>query len=795
MRGLLAKGILLFALGQKRYRVNYGLAPDRCPPTMLAVPFRAKDMPSPRSEFSHPDVVIVLTCLSYYYRGFADDELFTSLELLSKSDLADQEYGIWTSAAPALSPTLRHFSGVNLKDQARCRQSLFPALRYVKPAVDFYLSNVVFAKEMKEFPSKLSASGWDLAKPKAHPLTGFSGTIDSKRVLPLAVEALDLPDQRYTNATVLDCLLGNENEVLELGEGPSQLSVLDTLLDAVTKNGMRVILDVGAQIIECSNAQLAKHWLESAPASKTDAVIYFEDNDELSVVARDGTVDAFLTSPFTSNTERCLVFLDQAHTRGTDLRLPDRYRAAVTLGPAITKDTLVQGIFFFLSRESPAASTDTMATACMRMRKLGHGQSVTFCVSQEMQKRIRTTCGVDPSQSIAVVDVLEWAISETWEEEVRSIPLWENQGIRHLYQETIWDRVARKKNFSQRDAQDYTEPEARTLEHRYRPISAAMLSLGPFTLLGKLTAALCPSDIGKQQLGFIQQKAEAFKLASAAQSANFQEEQERELAPEIEQERQVERPPQVAPKPHSLHDDVIHFACTGELRLASAAFLSSFQALEKSSAVQYFPPGVSNFPSDLLITADYAHTVDERGQGFCSDMYQRPVQWVITSKLHMVVISQWEANKLKQLGSCSSHAMLRAYLPRPSLTFRTLEDLQIYTVPATASDEVRPELIMQLNLFAGQLYLRSYQHYVALCRYLGLSYMENRGDKEIAADGFVRRKEGEYAGCRFETSPIMFLNVLIQKLRRDCMGIEKTHMGKILAGEILTEKDFPEEEA
>jgi len=795
LRGLLAKGILLFALGQKRYRVNYGLAPDRCPPTMLAVPFRAKDMPSPRSEFSHPDVVIVLTCLSYYYRGLADDELFTSLELLSKSDLADQEYGIWTSAAPALSPTLRHFSGVNLKDQARCRQSLFPALRYVKPAVDFYLSNVVFAKEMKEFPSKLSASGWDLAKPKAHPLTGFSGTIDSKRVLPLAVEALDLPDQRYNNAAVLDCLLGNENEVLELGEGPSQLSVLDTLLDAVTKNGMRVILDVGAQIIECSNAQLAKHWLESAPASETDAVIYFEDNDELSVVARDGTVDAFLTSPFTSNTERCLVFLDQAHTRGTDLRLPDRYRAAVTLGPAITKDTLVQGIFFFLSRESPAVSTDTMATACMRMRKLGHGQSVTFCVSQEMQKRIRTTCGADPSQSIAVVNVLEWAISETWEEEVRSIPLWENQGIRHLYQETIWDRVARKKKFSQRDAQDYTEPEARTLEHRYRPISAAMLSLGPLTLLGKLTAALCPSDIGKQQLGFIQQKAEAFKLASAAQSANFQEEQERELAPEIEQERQVERPPQVAPKPHSLHDDVIHFACTGELRLASAAFLSSFQALEKSSAVQYFPPGVSNFPSDLLITADYAHTVDERGQGFCSDMYQRPVQWVITSKSHMVVISQWEANKLKQLGSCSSHAMLRAYLPRPSLTFRTLEDLQIYTVPATASDEVRPELIMQLNLFAGQLYLRSYQHYVALCRYLGLSYMENRGDKEIAADGFVRRKEGEYAGCRFETSPIMFLNVLIQKLRRDCMGIEKTHMGKILAGEILTEKDFPEEEA
>lgn len=346
LRGLLAKGVLLFALGQKRYRVNYGLAADRLPATMLAVPYRAKDMPSPRSEFSHPDVIIVLTCLSYYYRGLSFEELFVSLETLSRSDLSNQEYSIWTSAAPTIPVELRHFSGVNLKDEARCRNMVYPALQYVKPAIDFYLSNIVFAKEMKEFPSKLSASGWDLANPKTHPLTGFSGTIDSKRVLPLAITALDLPDQRHTNAAVLSCLLREENQVLELGrQHRSQISALtiEMLLEAVTQNGIRVILDVGAQIIECSNSELAKRWLSSAPTRDTDAVIFFNDDDELSVLARDGSVDAFLTSPFASNTERCLVFLDQAHTRGTDLKLPNLYRAAVTLGPAIPKDTLVQG--------------------------------------------------------------------------------------------------------------------------------------------------------------------------------------------------------------------------------------------------------------------------------------------------------------------------------------------------------------------------------------------------------------------------------------------------------------------
>ncbi|KAK1833383.1 hypothetical protein QBC39DRAFT_424743 [Podospora conica] len=777
LRGLLAKGVLLFALGQKRYRVNYGLAPDRRPATMLAVPYRAKDMPSPRSEFSHPDVIIVLTCLSYYYRGLTFEELFVSLETLSRSDLANQEYSSWTSRAPTISPTLRHFSGVNLKDETRLKTLVYPALRYVKPAIDFYLSHIVFAKEMKEFPSKLSASGWDLAKPMAHPLTGFSGTIDSKRVLPLAITALDLPDQRHTNAAVLDCILREENKALELGGQQSKLSALtiECLLNAVTMIRARVILDVGAQIIDCSNIEVAKRWLDSAPTDGTDAVIFFNDHDELSVLDRNGAVDAFLTSPFASNTERCLVFLDQAHTRGTDLRLPDSYRAAVTLGPAITKDTLVQ--------------------ACMRMRKLGRGQSVTFCISPEMQRRIRATCSADPSQAIAVMDVLEWAITETWNEEVRSIPLWENQGVRHLYQETVWDRADLEGKFSQRNSEDYIEPEAQTLEHRYRPISQATQSSGNPTLLDKLVPSPHFSNIGKERLELIQKRAGAFKGASSAtRSANLEEEQERELAPEIEEERELERPPEKDPRTHKLHCDVEAFARTGSLKAGSRAFLPPFQALRKSSAAQYFASGLSSFPSDLIITADYARTVHEGDQGYCSDMYQRPVQWVLTSKSHMVIVSQWEANTLKAiLMESLGVVVLRAYLPRPSLTFRTMEDLQTYTVPAAVSQEIPPELIMQLNLFAGQLYLRSYQHYVALCRYLGLAYKENEGNEMIAADGFVGNRDGEYAACQFVTSPVMFLSVLFKTIRRDGMDIGKTHMGKMLAGEILAEKDFVEE--
>jgi hypothetical protein len=162
----------------------------------------------------------------------------------------------------------------------------------------------------------------------------------------------------------------------------------------------------------------------------------------------------------------------------------------------------------------------------------------------------------------------------------------------------------------------------------------------------------------------------------------------------------------------------------------------------------------------------------------------------------MVIISQWEANHLKaELAKQQNPALvtLHAYLPRHSLTCRSMEDLTTYTVPATlpAGWTAPAELVMQLNLIAGQLYLRSYEEYVRLCRYLGLAYTENKSNEVVAPDGFVGRRG--YPECGFEASPVVFLADVYKKIRRDCVGIERTHMGRVLAGDFLTERDFQED--
>jgi hypothetical protein len=215
------------------------------------------------------------------------------------------------------------------------------------------MSIIVFLAEMKEFPYKLSSSGWDIAREKTYPTTGFSRTNNSRYILPLFITQGDLPPQLSTNAKVLNCLLRPENSFIDVMQS-SDTGVLNT--DVLLKMALaldppvHVILNVGAQVLELRNEEMAGAWLSKVPESAAQAVIFFDHCNEICVLNRDGTTEPLLISPFAKQMDQCLVYLDKVHTRGTDLRMPANYRAIVTLGPGLTKDRLAQGeLFLFFS--------------------------------------------------------------------------------------------------------------------------------------------------------------------------------------------------------------------------------------------------------------------------------------------------------------------------------------------------------------------------------------------------------------------------------------------------------------
>jgi hypothetical protein len=181
LRGLLTSNILLFALSERRWRVDYGLVSEsRLPPTgyrsttptMLAVPYRAKDVPAAHTQFGHPDLTIILTCLSYYYAGLNEQQLRASFEILLDQDDPSTEYALWIKEYESVPKSLQELSEINLRSSEQWDNVIFPLFARNQAAIDFYLSRVVFPKEAKEFPCKLSGSSWDLAEKRDKLITG-----------------------------------------------------------------------------------------------------------------------------------------------------------------------------------------------------------------------------------------------------------------------------------------------------------------------------------------------------------------------------------------------------------------------------------------------------------------------------------------------------------------------------------------------------------------------------------------------------------------------------------------------
>ncbi|KAK7053180.1 hypothetical protein VNI00_003799 [Paramarasmius palmivorus] len=350
-----------------------------------SVPFRAKDVPSLKAEFGHPDIANLLTCLSYQYGGLDDDQVQLCFDMLYKLDNPKLEYEKWVAAMDPVPSGIRDLSSINMQDLEQRQHIVFPLFGVNYAVIDFYLSQVVFPKAAKEFPSKLGTSGWDLARRKANPTTGFSGTNDNRYLLPTSIIQQDTPLRLSTNARVLAILLQPSNNLYlcpNRAGGPS-LSGRD-IIDSISVNysnlQIRVLLDVGAQILEMTNLEVAQYWLSRlSERDGVKAAIFFNDRDQLEVLTRDGMTELLMLSPYHQQINKCLVYLDDAHTRGTDLKLPIDWRACVTLGPKVTKDRLVQG--------------------CMRMRKLGQGQSVMFMAPCEVERAIRERCRIDDDEA------------------------------------------------------------------------------------------------------------------------------------------------------------------------------------------------------------------------------------------------------------------------------------------------------------------------------------------------------------------------------------------------------------
>ncbi|KXJ84872.1 hypothetical protein Micbo1qcDRAFT_210370 [Microdochium bolleyi] len=295
------------------------------------------------------------------------------------------------------------------------------------------------------------------------------------------------------------------------------------------------------------------------------------------------------------------------------------------------------------------------------------------------------------------------------------------------------------------------------------------------------------------------------------------EEQERELAPEVEEERQLERPDKAEPRDHTINADVVVFIQTGSFTAMSKAFVPVYESLADSSGRKYLPQ------------------LRRRRHS-----YQRPVQWILTSSsastsaagtpstpsssplalpakkqdgsgskskpkpkctlMHMVIISPYEAQGLMDSIKQSRAVTLHLYAPLLNEGFRSLDRLDLYTVPPLPISAVQPLLLdipvevkLELDLFARQLYFKTFAEFEALRQYLlappprSLSPPMSPGGSEAGggsgSDAVARVMDEDLVGL---------LNIVMTKMRRNCEAIGKTHIGKALDYRLIAKGQFQE---
>ena len=413
----------------KRNRVDYGI--KRPSKKRMAVPFHASETPAPRAEFAQPDCASAFTFLAYYYDGLTCVQVVEAFNaLLSIGDMAQKSiYQIWFDLSkPSIiedscEDKLNSVVKIDLSNNILVTL-LVKYYRYNTATINFWLESVVLPVETMQFPSRLEATSWDIATNSSKQVAGFSGTNDSKILLPSSLSWTDSNELelKATDGKMLH-LISNYSSFYAF---PKELNVsnktnnnllqwmkiLDTVVDLSKNCGtfLAALIDSGALMAGPSNKDVAIYLAERLDPDIFQGVVYFDLNQWW---VRDGLGREWPKHASPIHEQDSFVYFDESRCRGTDMKLKLNAEAVLTLGPKMCKDKLMQ--------------------AAGRMRQLESGQKLLIIAPDDVISKIRL---INNSVEIKPGHILRWVLSNTVANASDWLLEWAVQGANHLIKES-----------------------------------------------------------------------------------------------------------------------------------------------------------------------------------------------------------------------------------------------------------------------------------------------------------------------------------------------------------------------
>jgi hypothetical protein len=287
----------------------------------------------------------------------------------------------------------------------------------------------------------------------------------------------------------------------------------------------------------------------------------------------------------------------------------------------------------------------------MRMRKLGHGQSVKFFAPVEIDRQIRTAGKLDAETKPQAADVIRWAMLETCADIEHHIPHWAQQGVDFHRRSQAHARYL-KDGKAKALASSWLAPESRRLEQLYgsTPEEETSSSLS-------IKASLIPE---------LYARLHELQVRDFADS-RMEEEQEREVNHEMEREQQYERPAKEESANHQMHREVQSFIRSGIIPSESEHIVPLLSVLP-----------IAGGSAATFATSDFIRTVSGQSPMTTLSDYMRPVHWIVSSRiegtLKLVVMSPFEVNALLPQIRESKTVRLHVYAARVTEPMRSFSD-------------------------------------------------------------------------------------------------------------------------
>lgn len=695
--------------------------------------------------------------------------------------------------------SIKSYSAVNLDDAYQRDNLLFPLLRFNMHVIDFWLSKVVFSHEAKCFEKKLMCTAWDLCSDQyIHRVTGFSGTNDTKNVLPMTVAQNDLDKLENTNEEMQKILLQQENQSYErLTANVSGKEILTRL----SNSGIRVLLDSGALMLELTNEEVAVCWLNET-GNEIHAAIYFDSHDILQTIDRNGIITEFDCSVYRENLSKCVVYLDDVHTRGTDLKFPLNWRACVTLSGDITHDKTVQ--------------------SCMRMRQLGKGHMISFWASYEADICIRKISRLSMNDKVTNEDVFEFINANSSQFETANMVHWTSAAhnytkklIGHKLFESIGNAESMKKLY-----EICVDDECIKLDEMYGEKDEALLTKVAWSRFSKLgrNNIFDDDDDHDEIIDLVQsmQKKVSKKLKLFAPhvkqfSHDLEEEQERELEQEDEEERHIEPVPAVKPAAPNFDERIMKLVLNGvndeiltDMK-SSGLLLSVAASLSHTRLYQICKHIDDAWATHLFVTKDFQTVVDSQVTDTESlqayDRFLRPVWWIVRieyTKKHgkhvLVLLSSYECDRLLPALRQSIKSTLYMYRPRLSkFHSNLLRNTKLHVSGMQESSDIDVNDEVQIAMYSGSMNFASEIEQNAYCGFLGViprprtPLLETAFENGIIRpNGFVHPENRRYSEeisncvgqCKFKENPVDFAIKLIEAYHQALL--KDSHVASIL---------------